>query len=447
MATILVVDDQVSIRESLAEALADSGNTVFTAANGLEAVSIFKKNGTEIVISDVRMPGMDGNELLKEIKNINPDTVFILMTAYGTVDNAVAAIKQGAEDYIMKPFDLLEMERKVARLISIKSSTSTAVKSDASGFEGFISINENMKRAYELSKRAASGKATVLIRGESGTGKEGIARGIHFNSGAAGKRPFVKLNCAALAGGVLESELFGHEKGSFTGAVSMRKGKFELADGGTLFLDEVGDIPLATQVKLLRVIQEREFERVGGNETLKVDVRIVAATNRNLEEMCEKGLFREDLFYRLNVIPVYLPPLRERREDIPGLVQYFLRTYSTVDDIKASSITPELMSKLVSYDWPGNIRELMNVVERMAVLASSTVLDLPDLPPELRLRMNETLASFSHSEGLTERAIEFEKELVERALRECDGSQVDAAKKLKMDRSTLRYRMKKYGLL
>ncbi|MBL8026679.1 MAG: sigma-54-dependent Fis family transcriptional regulator [Fibrobacteres bacterium] len=446
MAKILVVDDQESIRESLSDALSDSGHSVSMAQDGLEAVKVFNSANPELVISDLRMPGMDGLELLKTLKNIKPDVIFILMTAYGTVDSAVAAIKQGAEDYIMKPFDLFEMERRIARIIAEKTPAD-AFKNMTNGFEGFISVNEKMRKAYELAKKAASGKATVLIRGESGTGKEGIAKAIHFNSGDADKKPFIKLNCAALAEGVLESELFGHEKGAYTGAFAMRKGKFELADGGTLFLDEVGDIPLTTQVKLLRVIQEKEFERVGGNETLKVETRIVAATNRNLEDMCVRGLFREDLFYRLNVIPVYLPPLRERREDIPGLVEYFLKTYKTVEDIKASSATPALLNELKNYDWPGNIRELMNVVERMAVLASSPVLDLSDMPPELKLRMNFNTMISSSASGLIEKSIEFEKELIEKALSECGGSQVDAAKKLHMDRSTLRYRMKKYGLL
>ncbi len=444
MANILVVDDQESIRESLAEMLQLSGHSVRTAKDGIEAVKSVKQDEVDLVISDVRMPGMDGIALLREVKNINPDILFILMTAYGTVDSAVGAIKLGAEDYIIKPFDLLEMENRISRILTVKKVG--AGTGGTAGFEGYISKNSDMKRAYELARKAANSKATVLIRGESGTGKEGIAKAIHILGSGMVSRPFVKLNCAALAEGVLESELFGHEKGAFTGAYAMRRGKFELANGGTLFLDEIGDIPPSTQVKLLRVIQEKEFERVGGNETLRVDTRIVAATNRNLEEMCSTGAFREDLFYRLNVIPIYLPSLRERKEDIPGLVTYFLDSLKSVDDIKATAVTPELVEKLASHDWPGNIRELMNVVERMAVIASSAVLDLPDLPPELRLKISENRTAVTTS-GLMARSIEFEKEIIVKALDECNGSQVDAAKKLKMDRSTLRYRMKKYGLL
>ena len=363
MADIIIVDDQDSIRDTLKSAFSDLGHTVNTFATGTQALAAFQEKPADLVISDVRMPEMDGFKLLQAIKNIDPSVKFIMMTAYSSIDDAVAAMKLGALDYISKPFDLKEIETKVKKLFT--TSTTPPLKASQSileRYDGHPSRNENMVSVYEIAKKASQNKSNVLIRGDSGTGKELIAKAIHFNGREADGKPFVKVNCAALAEGILESELFGHERGAFTGAMGQRKGKFEIADNGTLFLDEIGDIPLNTQVKLLRVLQEREFERVGGNETISVTVRIITATNKNLEEMISNGTFREDLFYRLNVIPIYLPPLRERPEDIDMLMDHFLARLNARIG-RSRNFSAGARARLHAYHWPGNVRQLENLVE------------------------------------------------------------------------------------
>ena len=446
MAKIFIVDDQAATRETLMMAVSDLGHEGHAFPSGAPALEMFQSVRADLVISDVRMPGLDGFGLLRALKNLNPSIAFIMMTAYSSIEDAVSAMRLGASDYIAKPFDLREIEAKIRKLLQ-ENSGAPMVPGAKGGFQynGFLSRNENMQQVYDIVKKAALNRSSVLIRGESGTGKELIARAIHNNGHEPDKHAFIKVNCAALAEGVIESELFGHEKGAFTGALAQRKGKFESAHGGTLFLDEIGDIPLSTQVKLLRVLQEKEFERVGGNEPIKVDVRIITATNKNLEELIRDNLFREDLFYRLNVIPLFLPPLRERPEDIPDLALYFMEKNKMDSPVGPVSCSPEMIETLQQYSWPGNIRELENLIERMTVLATTTVLTPESLPPEVRTkmaaRMNKEGASF------IERSMNYEKQLIEQALQKSGRSQVDAAKLLNMDRSTLRYKMKKYGLL
>lgn len=447
MAEILIVDDEENIREALKSAFSESGFNVRACRNGEEAVGAFRDLKADLVISDVRMPKMDGFALLAAIKNLDPGVRFMIMTAYGSVDDAVRAMHMGAADYITKPFDLAEIEAKVKKVLSGATDLPPA-PSEGSALKvygGFISRHPGMVEAYEIAAKAARNRSNVLIRGESGTGKELIARAVHYNGPDADKKPFVKVNCAALAEGVLESELFGHEKGSFTGAMGMRKGKFEFADKGTIFLDEIGDVPQITQVKLLRVLQEKEFERVGGNETVRVDARVITATNKNLEEMIIAGTFREDLFYRLNVIPIHLPPLRERPGDVPELAAYFIEKNAESNPVRVRGCTPGLMALLCSYRWPGNVRELENLIERMVVLSNDSVLSEASLPYEIRSKI---LGPAKDEEmTLSERSADYEKNIIMAALEKNDRSQVAAAKELKMDRSTLRYKMKKYGLL
>ncbi len=446
MARIIIAEDQTSTRETLLTAVNELGHEGMAFGSGEPALKAFESLGADLIISDVRMPGMDGFALLKAAKNINPAVNFIIMTAYSSIDDAVTAIKLGAADYVTKPFDLREIEAKIRKLLpGANVQVPRSENKEGFKFDGFLSTNENMKQIYEMVRKSSLNRSSVLIRGESGTGKELIARAIHMNGPDPDKRPFVKVNCAALAEGVLESELFGHEKGAFTGAMAQRKGKFEIAHGGTLFLDEIGDLPSSTQVKLLRVLQEKEFERVGGNQPVKVDVRIITATNKHLEEMIQSGLFREDLFYRLNVIPIYLPPLRERSEDIPDLVRFFVEKNKAMSPVGNVSCSEELITVLRSYRWPGNIRELENLMERMTVLAGEPLLMPESLPPEVRSRMQG--AEQKEAQTFMERAAQYEKQLIEQALIKSNDLQVEAAKALGMDRSTLRYKMKKYGLL
>jgi DNA-binding NtrC family response regulator len=412
----------------------------------MEGLIFFKQRNHDLVLTDVRMPGVDGMELLRKLKNQHPSVVIIVMTAYGSINDAVEAIKMGAHDYIVKPFNMEEIEAKIHKALRRDSDEVQRETTDRvlKSFEGKYSVDENMKNVYDIAQRASQNKSNVLIRGESGTGKELIARSIHYGSEKR-ENPFVKVNCAALAEGVLESELFGHEKGAFTGALQQRKGKFEIADGGTLFLDEIGDISQNIQVKLLRLIQEKEFERVGGNQTFKVDVRIIAATNKNLEQEINGGRFREDLFYRLNVIPIFIPPLRERRTDIKELVAYFIEKVNRENQTSVKVLKPDAMDKLLAYSWPGNIRELENLIERMAVLSKTDYLELEDLPPEIKnYSRKEEVTKEKNFHGKTD---VFETNLIKEAMEKCNGVQAEAARMLGMDRSTLRYKMKKYGIL
>ena len=381
---ILVVDDEASAREALKALLEDTGYAVKTAPEGFKALGVLEDWKCDVLLTDLRMPMMDGLELIQKARNEYPDIACIVMTAFGSIENAVDAMKAGADDYLTKPlnFDAVEillertmkridMQRELHQLRERDTSESTATK--------IVGTSPAMQEVGAMIDQVAESRATVLVTGESGTGKELVAQRIHEQS-ARSEKPFVRLHCAALAENLLESELFGHEKGAFTGATAQRMGRFEQADGGTLFLDEIGEIPESTQVKLLRFLQQKEFERVGGNETISVDVRVIAATNRDLEEHVREGDFREDLYYRLNVINIHLPPLRARRDDIPLLVHHFIAKYTAENSTSIDEVTPDAMEALRDYEWPGNVRELENVIERAVVLARDNRIDLSHLP-------------------------------------------------------------------
>ncbi len=448
MNRILIVEDNIGMRNVLEKTLRMKGYDVFSVGTGENAVRLFTSDIFDLVITDLRLPKMDGLEVLKKIKKLSSTTVVIIMTAYGTIENAIEAMKLGAYDYILKPFSLEEIEIKVEKALSQQriADENVILKEEIKSRLGrIIGKGQKIQKVYKFINKVADRPTPVLILGESGTGKELVAREIHERSSRR-DFPFVAVNCAALAEGVLESELFGHERGAFTGAHAQKKGRFEIADKGTLFLDEIGDLPLNTQVKLLRFLQEKSFERVGGTTTLKVDVRIIAATNKDIKEAIKKKTFREDLFYRLNVITLTLPPLRERREDIPDLLDYFCNRY-TKELHKNIAISPEVKDILYSYDWPGNIRELENAIERIIVLSEDKVVNIDDLPIELRegrpILHSKALPDYI---GFSERVEYFEKEIIKQALEECGYNQVKTSGRLKMKRGTLQYKMKKYNL-
>jgi len=449
---ILIVDDETSQRELIGGFLKKQGHEVFLAGSGAEALGRLKDTRVDLVISDFKMPGMSGLELLRGVKAVNPEIPFILVTAYGTVETAVQTMKEGAADYITKPLDLEELLLRIGR-VSEQVRLQSAVRDlqahlvERHRLEGIIGESGRMQEVLGLVKQVAPSDATVLIRGESGTGKELIARAIHFNSARAAG-PLVTLNCAALPEQLLESELFGHEKGAFTGAVAQRKGRFELADGGSIFLDEIGDLSPALQVKLLRVLQERQFERLGGTRTLKVDVRILAATHRDLEQAMRDGTFREDLYYRLNVVTIQIPPLRERREDIPVFLDHFLRKFVQKNRREVTGLTAAARDALLRYDYPGNVRELENIVERAVLLCRSQVIDLEDLP--VALRPGERGPVESGTLGVPRRLPDLlasiEWQAIRAALERHGGVQTQAAAELGISERVLRYKMKKYGL-
>ena len=384
MDTILVVDDEVNYLTVMEALLGDTGYEVLTAPSALEALKIAGASDLDLVLTDMKMPKMSGIELLDELHRLYPDLPVIIMTAFGTVEKAVTAMKKGAFDYILKPFKNDEILVTIAKALEHRHLllTNRLLYQELEkkyGFPNIVGESRVMQEILALVKRVASSKATVLVTGESGTGKELVARAIHQCSNRA-QKPFISVNCAALTETLLESELFGHERGAFTDAVAMRKGRFELADGGTLFLDEVAEMSQALQAKLLRVLQEMEFERVGGNRTIKVDVRVVAATNRDLKEEVEAGRFREDLFYRLNVVHLQVPPLRQRQEDIPLLAAHFVKKYVQENVRGKIRLTPEALKVLVQYAWPGNVRELENVMERAVILCHNNLITPEDLP-------------------------------------------------------------------
>ncbi len=389
--SILVADDEPNIRRVLEAVLSKDGHTVQTAENGRKGLEILSKdNNIDLLITDLIMPDMNGVELLAAAKEINSNISVLMITAHGTIKSAVDAMKLGAFDYITKPFDLDEIKLVVKNalerrnLIEENKSLPAQLKTSSSfGNTNMIGASPAMHDVFKMIDRVKDSRASVLIRGESGTGKEGVARALHYNSIRADK-PFVAVACVALSEQLLQSELFGHEKGSFTGAVGQKKGRFEMANHGTLFLDEIGDIPHTVQMMLLRVLQEREFERVGGTETIKVDVRLVTATNQNLEQLVEEGKFREDLFYRLQVITINMPPLRERMEDIPALVEHFIEMYARDNGKQIEFVSPEALELMMKYRWPGNVRELENTIERAIVLAETDAkLITPDLLPSM----------------------------------------------------------------
>ncbi|BDG06875.1 sigma-54-dependent transcriptional regulator [Anaeromyxobacter oryzae] len=440
---ILVVDDEEIVRESLGGWLEKDGYTVQTAPDGPTALTRLAADRWSILIVDLKMPGMDGLQVLEEAKKKQPDLAVVIMTAYATVDTAVAAMKLGAYDYLVKPFDPEELSLMMQKIVSQQTLVHEnavlrqALKREYQ-FRDLLSKSPAMQKVFELARTAARSNSTILVLGESGSGKEVLARAIHAESPRA-EGPFVAVSCAALTESLLESELFGHEKGSFTGAVARRKGKFEAAHGGTLFLDEVGDIGSKLQLDLLRVLEERKFHRIGGNDPIEVDVRIVAATNRDLRKAVLENRFREDLFYRLNVIPILIPPLRDRREDIPLLVERFIERLAVEMKKKIDGVSADAMTALMAHDWPGNVRELRNVLERGAVVSTGPVIQLQDLGLPGRGESSPrpgTLASLE----------EVERRHVAAVLAHTGGNVSQSARILGIDRVTLYNKMRKWGL-
>ena len=448
---ILVVDDEESVRKLLQAVLKKEGYKADAAENGEAALKLASINHYDLAVIDIRMPLMDGMELFHVMREKHPDITVIVITAFAGVDTAVEAMKLGAYNYISKPFNLSEIKLNVKRALEIKDLTDEVkllrqeIK-DKFAINNMVGNSGKMQEVYKIIGRVAESSATVLIMGESGTGKELVAKAIHYNSPRRGA-PMVKVNCAALPEGLLESELFGHEKGSFTGAIERKKGRFEHANGGTILLDEVGEMSPSLQVKLLRVLQEREFERVGGLETIKTDVRIIAATNRNLEVMIKAGSFREDLYYRLNVVPIHIAPLRERREDIPLLVEFFLNKYSQVAGKGFKYVSVEAMRLLASYNWPGNVRELENVIERSVVMGSGEVLLSDHLPISVQSYSPvEELMLDIVDKPLKEILHEVEKRVIQKALLNNRWNRAQTAAKLQISRSALLYKIEEYGL-
>jgi len=451
VSTILVVDDKASNRKILQQKLGKAGYNIVEAEDESAASELLKTNSYDLVLTDVRMKERDGGiELLKTVRQEHPDTPVILITAYATVPQAVQAMKEGAEDYIERPYSTDELMVKIERamqkqhLVQENRFLREELRLDGD-FSDIIGESENLQNVLEIVRKVSKSDAAVLIRGESGTGKDLIAQAIHNNS-ARRDEAFIRAECAAYAEGVLESELFGHEKGAFTTAVRSRMGRFELADGGTIFLDEIGDVSLTTQLKLLRVVQDKTFERVGGSRPIKVDVRIIAATSKNLEEAIEKGTFREDLYYRINVVPIYVPPLRERREDIPSLARHFIKKFANRVSDRVTDISPEAIDLLMSYNWRGNVRELENAIERAMVLADGdTILPkhLP-LPPGMGISHN---GERPKSGSLTELMDAFERRLVLEALQKEKWVRSKAASVLGIPRPTLNYKMAKHDIV
>jgi len=447
---ILVVDDDESLRWVTQAQLQQSGYDVNAAANGDLALKMIQQIPPDLVITDLKMPGMSGLDLLRKIRANYPEILVIMATAFGTVENAVEAMKAGAYDYVMKPVNMDELRLIVSRGLEhldlqeeVRVLRSSLDKKY--GFENILGQSKSLLYVLDMASRAAQATSTVLIKGETGTGKELLAKAIHFNSRRK-DRPFVVINCGAIPKDLLESELFGHVKGSFTGALANKRGKVEVADGGTLFLDEIGELPLELQVKLLRLIQQGEIEKLGVAGVSKVDVRIIAATHRNLQAMVEDGTFREDLYYRLVVIPLELPPLRERTDDVPELVQTFFLKAKEKQGRPDLVLPPRLLPYFGWYTWPGNVRELENIIERIVVLSRGDEITLNDLPDFLRRERPpmEALHLDLPAHGISLEAVE--KELIMRALEKFDGNQTHAAQYLDISRKTLIYRMEKFGL-
>ena len=455
---ILVIDDEKNTRDGLREALADDYD-VLLAEDGVKGLALLDANPDVcIALTDLRMPGMDGMDFIRTVTARKNAPLIIMLTAYGSVQTAVEALKVGAYDYLSKPVDLDNLEMMLER--GMKVLRDRAEKNGATHEGGAVNIigsSAAMTAVLDSIRQVAATKATVLVTGESGTGKELVAQAIHKLSPRANK-PFRPVHCAALSENLLESELFGHEKGAFTGANERVAGRFEMADGGTLFLDEIGEISLSVQVKLLRVLETRQFERVGGSETLTVDVRVVAATNRDLRAMVEQGTFREDLFYRLNVVNIRIPPLRERREDIPEILDFYLKKSAADNGKDVADISPEALGVLMAYDWPGNVRELRNCVERMVVFARGATLTMTDVPADIRSAVGEQFEAKAMPPKMTGAAPaepptaiglnvkENEKSLIIKALEECGGNRSQAALKLNISRRTLYRKLHEYGL-
>lgn len=447
---IHLIDDEPIIHDVLGQLLASEGYHVEISSSGEEALEKFKEQRFDLILLDLLMPGMDGLEVLRHIKRIDPEALVIIITAYASVESALTAMKMGAYDYIQKPFKNDELLMTIARALEHRQLQKENIRlrdelKKKFSFSNIIGKSPAMLNVFELIKTAAPTKSTILIQGESGTGKELVARAIHMNSDRA-DHPFVVVNSGSLPPDLLESHLFGHVKGAFTGAVADKKGLFEAADKGTIFFDEISSISLETQVKLLRVMQDKEFMRLGGTKTIKVDVRIIAATNTDLEELIQQKLFRKDLYYRLNVIKIELPPLRARKEDIPLLVKHFIDLYSKENKKQVEGVSEEVMEILMDYEWPGNVRELENVLERAVVLSRSNIITREALPPFLlsdkRIHLDEEVSSFN----LKERTMEFQRKLITSALKKAGGIQKQAAQMLGLKPTTLNEMIKRLGI-
>lgn len=446
--SILIIDDETPQLVSLKSFLSKRNYKVFTASDGNEGINIVANELIDIVLTDYNMPSMNGAEVLERIKKINPSIEVVVMTAFGTIENAVALMKNGAYDFLSKPLDLDELEN-ILKNITDKKTLITENRllkeqlSEKFRFEQIVSQSSVMENVLNIAGRVATSKSTVLLRGESGTGKELFAKAIHYASNRKDK-PFITVNVASLSENLLESELFGHEKGSFTGAIKDRVGRFEEADGGTIFIDEVGDIPLPIQVKLLRTIQFGEFQRIGSNQTLKTDVRIIAATHRNLEEMISNNEFREDLFYRLNVVEITLPSLRERKEDIPLLCDYLIRKYAALNEKKVIGIESEALDYLIKYHFPGNVRELENLIERAVVLTRSEYLSKNDFPRLNQIKETDRkLDPLNLEDQYEEKVKAFELTIIQEALSRTNGNKSAAARILGISERHLRSRLER----
>jgi DNA-binding NtrC family response regulator len=452
---ILVVDDEEDLRKSIVEILTLEGFEVEQAGSAEEASEKLSQTAFDVLITDNNLPGKTGVELLEESLVRYPEIISIVVTGFGTIETAVSAMKKGAYNYLTKPFKLVELPIMVRkglkeRQLRFENQYLRKQLNEKYGFSNIIGTGRAMHRIFELVDTIAGLSSTVLIQGETGTGKELIAKAIHFNSPRKDQK-LVSINCGAIPENLLESELFGHVKGAFTGAVQTRIGRFEQANGGTIFLDEIGNMPVNLQVKLLRVLQEREFERVGGNSTVKVDVRIIAATSSNLSQMVKDGTFREDLYYRLNVIPIDLPPLRERREDVPLLVQKFIEHFCEAHRLDLKTVSPQVMKALMAFEWPGNVRQLENIVERMVALTGNRPAILPtDLPTEIQNRdsLNYVPLIEIPEEGINFQNVvtDMERELILQSLRKTNGNKKLAARLLNLKRTTLIEKIKRIGL-
>jgi len=443
---ILIVEDEDKLRRILELQLIDSGFDAVKAATAEEALPLIDR--ADLILTDFKLPGMSGLEMLQLIRRQNTQIPVIVMTAFGTIENAVEAMKAGASDFLLKPFDLEHLTAVVNKALEIRNlrEENRALKEELGRkyqWDNIVGRSPAMQQIFATIMRVAPTRATVLLAGESGVGKDLIARAIHFHSPRK-DRPFVKINCTALPENLMESELFGYEKGAFTGATTSKPGKFEQADSGTVMLDEIGDVPANIQVKLLRVLQEREFERLGSNKTLHIDVRVIAATNRDLRAALEEGTFREDLYYRLNVVPLEIPPLRERKEDIPYLARHFVEKLAPELGNQVTGITNAAIDKLMQYSWPGNVRELENVIERSMVMASGDQLDGNDIRLDMNLRPRQSNGDLTLPEGMSLDA--YEQELIRDALKRANGNKSQAARLLGLTRNALRYRLTQMGI-
>src|ERR1700687_114067 len=448
MPVILIVEDEAKMRRLLELNLGEDGFTTFSAGDAETGIKLLRENPIDLILTDLKLPGMNGLEFLQIIKRQNAALPVVVMTAFGSVETAVEAMKAGASDYVLKPFSLTEMRMVIRKELDVhnlreENRSLREALGKRYSHPNVVARSPKMQEVLAMVERVAPTNSTVLLGGESGVGKDLIARAIHEHSQRA-SGPFLKINSTAIPENLLESELFGYDKGAFSGATGSKPGKFELADKGTLFLDEIGDVPGAIQVKLLRVLQDREFERLGGTRTVKVDVRLIAATNKDLRQALEQGTFREDLYYRLNVVPIDIAPLRERKEDIPDLVTLFISRFTGEPGKPVEGITPEAMRILVNYHWPGNVRELQNIIERACALAKGSVLEPSDIHLDVRPAKAANGPGGFLPEGMT--LEQWEDEMVQEALRRANGNTSQAARLLGLSRTALRYRLSKIGI-